>query len=230
MAVGGSVRDHMVDGNTNKDSVDELRCLTRQQRELVAVVSDGLVVVEKRLNDQRYIRRSKNVRHPQIDGCLDESCTGAFLVIQEDDQRRWSQTDNFAPVSRPLVLERWIPPGSDPILTLPFTHEHEFIDIPNPPLLRQRILHFSADTLSKLKARVNSEQERINAEPKVKHDQGLHLAGSFCRRVAVRGCGDGGGSYDGGGCAHVLGVVMVVVVVVMVVGVHMCWVWWWWWW
>ncbi|KAJ9560751.1 hypothetical protein OSB04_005911 [Centaurea solstitialis] len=88
MPVGGSVRDHMVDGNTNKGSIDELRCLTRQQRELVAVVSDGLVVVKTRLNDQRYIRRSKNVRHPQIDGCMDESCTGAFLVIQEDDQRR----------------------------------------------------------------------------------------------------------------------------------------------
>ncbi|KAI7728467.1 hypothetical protein M8C21_030019 [Ambrosia artemisiifolia] len=60
-------------------------------------------------------------------------------------------------ISRPPVIERWVPAGCDPILTLPFTHEDEFIDRPNPPLLRERIFHFSADSLSKLKGKVNSE-------------------------------------------------------------------------
>ncbi|XP_071690512.1 uncharacterized acetyltransferase At3g50280 [Rutidosis leptorrhynchoides] len=61
------------------------------------------------------------------------------------------------PISRPPILKRWIPDGSDPILILPFTHEDEFIDIPNPPLLRERIFHLSSDSLSKLKAKVNLE-------------------------------------------------------------------------
>ncbi|KAK9059193.1 hypothetical protein SSX86_021812 [Deinandra increscens subsp. villosa] len=63
----------------------------------------------------------------------------------------------MTPLTRPPVLERWIPTGSDPILTLPFTHEDEFIDRPNVPSLRERIFHFSSDSLKKLKAKVNSE-------------------------------------------------------------------------
>ncbi|XP_076919809.1 putative acetyltransferase At3g50280 [Bidens hawaiensis] len=34
----------------------------------------------------------------------------------------------MVPISRPPVIERWIPAGSDTILTLPFTHEDEFIE------------------------------------------------------------------------------------------------------
>ncbi|XP_076939641.1 putative acetyltransferase At3g50280 [Bidens hawaiensis] len=63
----------------------------------------------------------------------------------------------LVPISRPPVIKRWTPAGSDPILTLPFTHEDEFIERPNPPNLRERIFHFSWDSLSKLKAKVNSE-------------------------------------------------------------------------
>ncbi|XP_023728467.1 uncharacterized acetyltransferase At3g50280 [Lactuca sativa] len=60
-------------------------------------------------------------------------------------------------ISRPPVMQRWIPEGSDPIITLPFTHEDEFIDRPNRPLLRERIFHVSSASLSKLKAKANSE-------------------------------------------------------------------------
>nr|GEY60133.1 uncharacterized acetyltransferase At3g50280-like [Tanacetum cinerariifolium] len=64
---------------------------------------------------------------------------------------------SVAPISRPPVIERWTPPGCGPILTLPFTREDEFIDRPYPPLLRERIFHISADSVAKLKAKVNSE-------------------------------------------------------------------------
>ncbi|CAH1442721.1 unnamed protein product [Lactuca virosa] len=64
---------------------------------------------------------------------------------------------DLIPISRPPVIQRWIPEGSDPILTLPFTREDEFIDRPYAPLLRERIFHFSSASLSKLKAKVNSE-------------------------------------------------------------------------
>ncbi|KAK1436598.1 hypothetical protein QVD17_02380 [Tagetes erecta] len=60
-------------------------------------------------------------------------------------------------ISRPPILDRRIPVGSDPIVSLPFTHEDEFIDRPNHPLLRERIFHLSSDSLAKLKAKVNSE-------------------------------------------------------------------------
>ncbi|KAJ0776542.1 putative quinate O-hydroxycinnamoyltransferase [Helianthus annuus] len=65
--------------------------------------------------------------------------------------------DLLDPILRPPVIERWVPAGSEPILTLPFAHEDEFIDRPNPPVLRERIFRFSSDSLAKLKAKVNSE-------------------------------------------------------------------------
>ncbi|XP_024972920.1 uncharacterized acetyltransferase At3g50280-like [Cynara cardunculus var. scolymus] len=68
-----------------------------------------------------------------------------------------TQNGNIAPISRPPVLERWIPTGSDPVLSLPFTHNDEFLDRPNRPFLRERIFHFSSESLSKFKAKVNSE-------------------------------------------------------------------------
>ncbi|KAI3773757.1 hypothetical protein L1987_48289 [Smallanthus sonchifolius] len=69
----------------------------------------------------------------------------------------WSQMFKSKNVSRPPLLDRWVPEGSDPIFTLPFTHEDQFIERPNHPLLRERIFHFSSDSLAKLKAKANSE-------------------------------------------------------------------------
>ncbi|KAL8265634.1 hypothetical protein R6Q59_002978 [Mikania micrantha] len=66
------------------------------------------------------------------------------------------------PITRPPVLKRWVPEGSDPILTLPFTHEDEYIHRPNQPLLRQRIFHLTSKSLAKLKAKVNSECNTTN--------------------------------------------------------------------
>ncbi|KAJ0785728.1 putative transferase [Helianthus annuus] len=65
--------------------------------------------------------------------------------------------DLLDPILRPPVIERWVPAGSEPILTLPFAHEDEFIDRPNPPVLREGIFRFSSDSVAKLEAKVNSE-------------------------------------------------------------------------
>ncbi|KAK1436596.1 hypothetical protein QVD17_02378 [Tagetes erecta] len=59
--------------------------------------------------------------------------------------------------TRPPIFEKWVPTGSDPMVKLPFSQEDEFIDRTDHPILRERIFHFSADSLSKLKAKVNSE-------------------------------------------------------------------------
>ncbi|KAM0066649.1 putative shikimate O-hydroxycinnamoyltransferase [Helianthus debilis subsp. tardiflorus] len=71
----------------------------------------------------------------------------------------WSEIFNSKSqnLSRPPILDRWIPAGSDPIVTLPFTHEAQFIDRSDYPLLRERNFRFSSDALSKLKAKANSE-------------------------------------------------------------------------
>ncbi|KAI3684700.1 hypothetical protein L6452_33925 [Arctium lappa] len=71
--------------------------------------------------------------------------------------RSKTQNGHFAPVSRPPILERWIPEGSDPIISLPFTDNDELIERYNRPVLRERIFYFSSDALSKLKSKVNSE-------------------------------------------------------------------------
>ncbi|KAI3773755.1 hypothetical protein L1987_48287 [Smallanthus sonchifolius] len=60
-------------------------------------------------------------------------------------------------ISRPPVLDRWFPPGSGPIFALPFAHEDQIIERPNHQVSRERFFRFSSHSLSKLKAKVNSE-------------------------------------------------------------------------
>ncbi|KAI3762959.1 hypothetical protein L1987_53404 [Smallanthus sonchifolius] len=54
-------------------------------------------------------------------------------------------------------LVQWIPIRSGEILAIRSVNEDQFIDRPNPPFLKQRIFHFSSDSLLKLKDKVNSE-------------------------------------------------------------------------
>ncbi|KAD6119142.1 hypothetical protein E3N88_10413 [Mikania micrantha] len=94
-----------------------------------------------------------SINHMVVDG---SSFWHFFNSLSEVFQSK-QKTDLLAPISRPPVLKRWVPAGSGPILTLPFTHDDEYIDRPNRPLLRERIFRFSSDSLAKLKAKVNSE-------------------------------------------------------------------------
>lgn len=60
-------------------------------------------------------------------------------------------------ISRPPIHKRWIPEGYGPILSLPFTHHDQFIQRYEAPLMRERIFHFSSESLKKLKAKANSQ-------------------------------------------------------------------------
>ncbi|KAJ9166262.1 hypothetical protein P3X46_021039 [Hevea brasiliensis] len=60
-------------------------------------------------------------------------------------------------ISRPPVLERWFPDGCGPIISLPFTHHDQFLCPFEAPLLRERIFHFSSESIKKLKAKANAE-------------------------------------------------------------------------
>ncbi|CAL8101837.1 unnamed protein product [Prunus armeniaca] len=66
--------------------------------------------------------------------------------------------NNFVPnISRPPVLKRWFPDGHGPIINLPFKHSDEFIGRYEAPKLRERMFHFSSESIAKLKAKANAE-------------------------------------------------------------------------
>ncbi|KAK1407594.1 hypothetical protein QVD17_39214 [Tagetes erecta] len=75
----------------------------------------------------------------------------------------WSQMfrskddENGRFVSCSPVFKRWILEGYDPITNLPFTHHDQFIERSVKPQFTERFFHFSAISVSKLKAKANTE-------------------------------------------------------------------------
>ncbi|KAK9096986.1 hypothetical protein Sjap_022483 [Stephania japonica] len=58
-----------------------------------------------------------------------------------------------------IITKRWFIDNQGPIINLPFTHHDEFIDRSfTPPPLRERMFHFSAESLKQLKIKANSDQ------------------------------------------------------------------------
>ncbi|XP_009365277.2 uncharacterized acetyltransferase At3g50280-like [Pyrus x bretschneideri] len=84
-----------------------------------------------------------------------------FFNIWSEIFQAQAQGDNnsVATISRPPVLERWFPDGHGPIISLPFKHSDEFIGRFEAPPLRERMFHFSAESLAKLKAKANAESD-----------------------------------------------------------------------
>ncbi|KAL5559065.1 hypothetical protein UlMin_035276 [Ulmus minor] len=60
-------------------------------------------------------------------------------------------------ISRPPVLKRWFPNGHGPIINLPFTNSDEFVSRFEAPPLRERMFHFSAEAIAKIKAKAHAE-------------------------------------------------------------------------
>ncbi|CAJ2640967.1 uncharacterized acetyltransferase At3g50280-like [Trifolium pratense] len=95
-------------------------------------------------------------------GCSMNHCTG-------DGTAYWNffntfskifQNDNhvFGPISHQPINTRWFPEGYGPIINLPFKHEAEFIyRYDETANFRERIFHFSAESIAKLKAKANKE-------------------------------------------------------------------------
>ncbi|KVH98306.1 uncharacterized acetyltransferase At3g50280-like [Cynara cardunculus var. scolymus] len=94
-----------------------------------------------------------SINHMVVDG----TSYWHFFNSWSEVFRSKTQNGHLTPVSRPPILERWIPAGSDPIISLPFADDCELIDRYRQPFLRERIFHFSSNSLSKLKAKVNSD-------------------------------------------------------------------------
>ncbi|KAK8465362.1 hypothetical protein PHAVU_009G066200 [Phaseolus vulgaris] len=62
-------------------------------------------------------------------------------------------------ISRHPIHNRWFPDGCGPLINLPFKHHDEFISRFEAPKMRERIFHFSAESIAKLKARANSDSK-----------------------------------------------------------------------
>ncbi|XP_021748464.1 uncharacterized acetyltransferase At3g50280-like [Chenopodium quinoa] len=67
-------------------------------------------------------------------------------------------------MSKLPVHERWFPEGYGPRVTLPFIHTDEFISRYEAPQLREKIFHFSSESISKLKMKANIEVGETNKE------------------------------------------------------------------
>lgn len=69
----------------------------------------------------------------------------------------FKEKENTSSISRPPIFKPWFPDGHSPIINLPFTHHDEFIKKYEPPVIRDRIFHFSSKSIAKLKAKANAE-------------------------------------------------------------------------
>ncbi|KAI7728466.1 hypothetical protein M8C21_030018 [Ambrosia artemisiifolia] len=121
-----------------------------------AISHDGhklplLSVKVTKLIDGIFIGCSAN--HMVVDG----SAFWHFFNSWSEVFRSKRENNLLHHISRPPVIERWIPEGCDKIITLPFTSDDQFIERPNHSLLRERFFHFSKDSLLKLKAKMNYE-------------------------------------------------------------------------
>ncbi|KAJ1397375.1 Transferase [Sesbania bispinosa] len=64
---------------------------------------------------------------------------------------------HVVPISPQPIHNRWFPEGCGPLINLPFKHHDEFISRFEAPKLRERVFHFSAESIAKLKAKANLE-------------------------------------------------------------------------
>ncbi|ESW08697.1 hypothetical protein PHAVU_009G066800 [Phaseolus vulgaris] len=77
-------------------------------------------------------------------------------IFQAQSQAERCEYD--VPISRQPIHNRWFPNNCRPPISLPFKHHEEFIErSEKTTLLRERVFHFSAESIAKLKAKANSE-------------------------------------------------------------------------
>ncbi|KAF4355717.1 hypothetical protein F8388_001153 [Cannabis sativa] len=70
----------------------------------------------------------------------------------------WSEVfNNTNSISRPPIFKRWFPEGHGPKISLPYSGPEEFVGRFEAPELRERVFHFSVESLAKLKTKANTE-------------------------------------------------------------------------
>ncbi|KAK4748492.1 hypothetical protein SAY87_015078 [Trapa incisa] len=79
-----------------------------------------------------------------------------FNALSEIFQARERGIFNDA-ISRPPILERWFPDGCRVPLSFPYNDPSDFIVPFESPVLKERMFHFSAESIARMKSRVNEE-------------------------------------------------------------------------
>ncbi|KAL6317282.1 hypothetical protein AAG906_030035 [Vitis piasezkii] len=93
-----------------------------------------------------------SINHSMVDGTSFWHFFNAWSEVFTAQEKNSSIS-----LSRPPILKRWFPDGYGPIINLPFTHHDEFISRFEAPVLRERIFHFSSESIAKLKAKANAQ-------------------------------------------------------------------------
>ncbi|XP_057518753.1 protein ENHANCED PSEUDOMONAS SUSCEPTIBILITY 1-like [Amaranthus tricolor] len=87
-----------------------------------------------------------------------------------------------ASLSRMPILTRWFPDGYNPPIFLPYTRPDQFITRFEASPLRERIFHFSSESIARLKSKAN-KQNNDNKTNKISSFQALS---ALCWRSIVR--------------------------------------------
>ena len=72
---------------------------------------------------------------------------------------RFKLANECSVISNPPIHKRWLPDGYTLPVPLPFTHPEQFISRYERPPLRERIFHFSSESIARLKAKANAESK-----------------------------------------------------------------------
>ncbi|OIW14882.1 hypothetical protein TanjilG_30601 [Lupinus angustifolius] len=80
-----------------------------------------------------------------------------FNTWSEIFQSQGNVHDHDIPISHQPIHNRWFPESCNPLINLPFKHHDEFISRFEAPKLRERMFHFTVESIAKLKAKANKE-------------------------------------------------------------------------
>ncbi|XP_058784747.1 uncharacterized acetyltransferase At3g50280-like [Vicia villosa] len=81
------------------------------------------------------------------------------------------------PISRQPFHHHWFPEGYGPLINLPFKHHDEFATRFEAPNLRERLFHFTTESITKLKAKANRE---CNTNTRIKSISGSMFSFFVC--------------------------------------------------
>nr|XP_043618289.1 uncharacterized acetyltransferase At3g50280-like [Erigeron canadensis] len=86
-----------------------------------------------------------------------DSWSQTYLILKSNNNNNTNNENNVSSFIRTPIK------GCDPIINLPYTHHHQFIEriFPDPQavVITERFFHLSSSSISKLKAKANAEAE-----------------------------------------------------------------------
>ncbi|KMT11339.1 hypothetical protein BVRB_5g106720 [Beta vulgaris subsp. vulgaris] len=133
-----------------------------------------LTILVTELLDGVFIGCSMN--HALADG------TSYWLFWKMWSEIHRAKHEELVPVSRVPIHKRWFPDCCDSPVLLPFAKPDEFVSRYKAPQLRERIFHFSSESMARLKEKAN-EECNTDTTHKISSFQALS---ALCWRAIVR--------------------------------------------